>query len=340
MNTGDSDAQCIAFDEQHGITFTTVSGNEGGGTAVCNAYGIGAYPTTVLIAPNHDIVMQDLWPIPNAQTIISALESHGLEQNDCGGATLTADFTADLTDICLNNEVQFTDNSIGDPTTWTWTFEGGDPATSDEQNPVVTYSEAGSYTVTLTVTNDVDPPSEIIQEDYITVNSLAAAFMASTTDLCDQEQVQFTDITNCNATSWEWTFEGGDPATSTDQNPIVTYNTAGVYSVSLTASNDAEENNITEDSYLTVHNCTGLNSYAKLEMSITPNPGNGLFILQFNNQDYYEVTVYDITGHLLNRTTHSNNNNQLNISNLENGIYIIKASNGNTEMTERIVIRK
>ena len=340
MDTGDTDAQCEAFDNQHGITFPTISGQEGGGTAVNNTYGISMYPTVILIAPDHSIVIQDLWPIPNAQAVITALEGYGLTEHECGSATLTADFNADATTICHGDEVHFTDNSIGDPTSWEWTFEGGDPATSTEENPTVSYAASGSFNVTLTVQNVDGEENTLSSDAFITVNSLEAAFSASTTDLCDQEQVLFTDNTDCNATSWEWTFEGGDPATSTEQNPTVTYNTAGVYSVTLVAHNGDEESTITEDSYLTVHNCTGLSSYDKIEMSITPNPSTGLFQLQFSNQDYYQVYVYDITGHLLNNTTLSNNNNQLNISHLENGIYIIKATNGNTEMTQRIVIEK
>ncbi|NQT77059.1 MAG: T9SS type A sorting domain-containing protein [Bacteroidetes bacterium] len=83
MDTGDDNAACILFDETYGVTYPTISGVEGGGTQVCNAYSIGAYPTVILIAPDRTILEQDIWPIPTAQTIIDALESHGLEQHDC-----------------------------------------------------------------------------------------------------------------------------------------------------------------------------------------------------------------------------------------------------------------
>jgi len=83
MDTGDDDAACILFDETFGVTYPTISGVEGGGTAICNAYGIGAYPTVILIAPDRTILEQDIWPIATAQTIIDVLEGHGLEQHDC-----------------------------------------------------------------------------------------------------------------------------------------------------------------------------------------------------------------------------------------------------------------
>jgi hypothetical protein len=83
MDTGDDDAQCIAFDEEFGVEYPTISGVEGGGNAVCDVYGIGAYPTVILIAPDRTIVEQDIWPIATAQTIIDVLEGHGLEAHEC-----------------------------------------------------------------------------------------------------------------------------------------------------------------------------------------------------------------------------------------------------------------
>jgi thiol-disulfide isomerase/thioredoxin len=83
IDTGDDNAACILFDETYGVTYPTISGIEGGGTAICNDYQIPAYPTVILIAPDHSIVEQDIWPIATAQTIIDILESHGIEEHEC-----------------------------------------------------------------------------------------------------------------------------------------------------------------------------------------------------------------------------------------------------------------
>ena len=80
--TGDSDAACLTWVATYGVEYPTISG-AAGGTGICNQYGIGAYPTVILIAPDHSIVIQDLWPITNAQTVIAALEAQGLEQHSC-----------------------------------------------------------------------------------------------------------------------------------------------------------------------------------------------------------------------------------------------------------------
>ncbi|MCD0477268.1 PKD domain-containing protein [Chryseobacterium sp. LC2016-29] len=52
-----------------------------------------------------------------------------------------------------NNTLAFSDSSTGSPTTFSWEFVGGNPATSTSPNPVVTYATPGSYTAKLTVSN-------------------------------------------------------------------------------------------------------------------------------------------------------------------------------------------
>jgi uncharacterized protein (TIGR02145 family) len=78
----------------------------------------------------------------------------------------TAAFTASPTNITLGQSVQFTDQSTNSPTSWIWDF--GDGSASTEQNPTHTYSTADTYTVILTVSNNVDSDNEI-KADYITV---------------------------------------------------------------------------------------------------------------------------------------------------------------------------
>jgi len=80
-----------------------------------------------------------------------------------------ADFIADKTTIIVGESVNFTDLSTGYPTEYNWTFTGGTPQTSSEQNPTVFYNEVGVYDVTLTVTNEDGSDSEI-KTGYITVN--------------------------------------------------------------------------------------------------------------------------------------------------------------------------
>lgn len=336
---GDTDAAVIAYDELYGVLYPSISGVEGGGTTICNAYGIAAYPTHIIIAPDHTIIEQDIWPISSPSDFIDPLEAAGCEANECGSSTLTADFAADQTEICQTDEVIFTDNSIGGATSWEWTFDGGDPATSDEQNPTVTYNTDGIYDVTLTVTNDLGEESTLLQEDLITVSALSALFEVNETDVCNEVQVQFTDLSTCNAESWSWTFEGGAPETSDEQNPMVTYAVGGTFDVTLTVTNANGDSELIQDNYMTVHNCTAVDYLYSQEMSIAPNPGNGELQLVLPGTINYDVFIYDLTGHLLYKSSIAAGENQLDISHLESGVYLINADNGIVQYKERVIIK-
>lgn len=63
-----------------------------------------------------------------------------------------------------------------------------------------------------------------------------ANFEADKTAICPGEVIQFTDVSYNEVVQWNWTFAGGTPATSTDQNPTVTYTTPGLYEVVLSAT--------------------------------------------------------------------------------------------------------
>ena len=84
----------------------------------------------------------------------------------------TANFIADKTAICPGESVQFTDNSYGGPTLWSWTFEGQSSVTSTDQNPIVTYNTPGIYDVTLVATN-AEGSDTIIKNDFIVVTGNA-----------------------------------------------------------------------------------------------------------------------------------------------------------------------
>ncbi|NIM15079.1 MAG: PKD domain-containing protein, partial [Candidatus Aminicenantes bacterium] len=135
---------------------------------------------------------------------------------------------------------------------WSWDF--GDGGTSTEQNPTHTYIAMGNYTVTLTATNQFGSDTEI-KTNYITGTAPQppiADFTASATDINIGNSVTFTDLSLENPTSWSWSFKGGTPTTSTEQNPTVTYNTVGTFDVTLVATNAQGSDTETKVDYITV----------------------------------------------------------------------------------------
>ena len=98
---------------------------------------------------------------------------------------ISADFTVDAAAISIGGTVHFTDNSWGAQiNSWDWEFEGGTPATSTDRNPVVTYNEAGTYGVRLTVTNADGESDTKYMPNYISVVS-AYNMQNGTISTCD-----------------------------------------------------------------------------------------------------------------------------------------------------------
>gem|GEM_PF-400953 len=122
--------------------------------------------------------------------------------------------------------VSFIDESIS-PTDWIWDF--GDGNTSTQQNPTHTYSNPGTYNVTLIVSNGntacMDELTQVIQ-----ITNPTADFSANQTLGCRDLDVTFTNLSS-GTTQHIWSF--GDGATSTDYDPTHTYTTPGIYDVTL-----------------------------------------------------------------------------------------------------------
>ncbi|GAB4495889.1 MAG: hypothetical protein OHK0019_26280 [Saprospiraceae bacterium] len=258
--------------------------------------------------------------------------------NDCGSnvsiktvvviAPPVAGFNASPTTGCAPLTVQFNNQSVGNPTSWNWSFPGGNPSSSTAQNPTVVYNTAGTYSVTLIVSNGAGSDT-LVQNNFVTVNAAptagfnntingavvtfsntsqnatsylwafgdgntsnqanpthtynqdgtytvtltatnacgtttatktitivtppVAGFNASPTTGCAPLTVQFTSQSSPNVTAWNWSFPGGNPSSSTAQNPTVVYNTAGTYSVTLTVSNSAGSSTLSQTNYITVN---------------------------------------------------------------------------------------
>ena len=138
-----------------------------------------------------------------------------------------ASFTSN-SPVCLGQPMVFTNTTIpGDPpeTTYLWAF--GDGEISTDTNPLHTYAEAGTYTVTLTAHNGV------FSDTYTDTVEVLALPVAGFTYTIDQLTVVFTN-TSQNATSYLWDL--GDGITDTVANPVHTYAVEGTYTVTLWAS--------------------------------------------------------------------------------------------------------
>ncbi|MBK8620301.1 MAG: PKD domain-containing protein [Saprospiraceae bacterium] len=298
------------------LTFTNTSTN-----ATDYLWNFGDGNTSIVPNPVHT------YTSPGTYTV--TLQS----SNDCANNTSSQEIIITLAPIasfttnnpstgCSPYTVQFLSTSQNNPTAYLWTFEGGNPATSTEQNPSVVYNNPGSYDVELVVTN-ADGSDMLLQEDFILIESVptasftvqttgltisltsnlqnantvswdfddgnssqeenpvhtystegnytivmtatndcgktiisqvvnillapVASFTLSPTEGCIPLTVQFTNTSTPNTTQLVWSFPGGTPSTSSDPNPVVVYNSVGSFNVSLTASNPAGQNTFSQN---------------------------------------------------------------------------------------------
>ena len=118
-------------------------------TYACSGY----YPQTFTIT------------ISDGETVIQDVQLEA-------GEGIIPDFSANMTDVSLGGSVNFTDNTWGaNLVSWEWSFEGGEPATSNVQNPSgITYNTIGHYDVSLTVTNNDGLTETITKHNYINVS--------------------------------------------------------------------------------------------------------------------------------------------------------------------------
>lgn len=217
----------------------------------------GTGPSLTLCDPSSDNSLPENWTASSTFAAINANNDTIWATPGAPGCQVApvADFEGNPTSVQVGNNVDFTDLSLNNPTSWSWDFEGGTPATSTEENPSIQYNTAGTYDVSLTVTNQYGSDTKTIT-DYITVTTTppppVADFSGNPTTVIAGGVVNFTDESQNNPDSWSWSFEGGDPATSSDQNPMVTYNTSGTFDVSLTVTNQYGSDTKTVTDYITV----------------------------------------------------------------------------------------
>jgi outer membrane protein assembly factor BamB len=147
-----------------------------------------------------------------------------------------------------------------------------------------------------------------------------------------QDLVSFTDFSSNIPSTWLWTFEEGTPPTSTSQNPTVSYNQAGTYSVSLKVSNPFGSDSITKHCYITVQgSLTNTNWNDSDKIIIYPNPSSTFISFKnVSNIPKQSINIFSVDGRLVLKTTLKDNENYLDISFLNSGVYYVTFEERNT----------
>jgi PKD repeat protein len=257
----------------------------------------------------------------------------------------TASFSVSEDYLASGETTDFTDESSGDPTSWLWTFEGGTPETSTDQNPTgIQYNTQGAFDVTLEATNDYGS-NTFVEEDFITVDGPFADFEADNTYIEPGQSVTFTDISINNPDSWSWKFFGGNPGAYNGQAPpSVTYNGQGAFNVKLTVSNDLGSNSITKVDYINVGNVKVDEETFDDMLSVYPNPTQGSFTLDVGPHGLGDVqlVIRDARGEVVHQEVIDGRTEKINVdlSDKPAGIYLLSLQSGDVKVDRKVTLLK
>ncbi len=145
----------------------------------------------------------------------------GMWQSDlyvAGSYPPTAAFGSDKKIACPGTAIQFSDYSSGQPTSWSWSFPGGNPATSTLQNPIVSYNIPGTYPVSLTSTN-INGTDATTYNDFVIISASPVSGPSTIGDVrCGPGQVNMSATGSGLGTLRWWDAAGGGNLLATGSN--------------------------------------------------------------------------------------------------------------------------
>jgi len=218
------DVDFLAVNNLTTVTFTNQSVN-----ATSFAWDFGDGNTSILENPTHTYAAEGTFTV--SLTATNLCGSVSIEKEIEVNQLPSAGFLTDIDEGCIPFDVVFSNASSSNVTGWSWSFEGGSPASSTDPSPTVSYTSAGSFDVQLIVDSpagkDTLDMSELIFADDI-------PSVAFSIEEITEFEFAFTNASS-NATSVLWEFGDGNSSIETD--PTHIYAEPGEYIVRLTATN-------------------------------------------------------------------------------------------------------
>ena len=152
-----------------------------------------------------------------------------------------------------------------------------------------------------------------------------------------QTSLDFTDVSTGSPTSWLWSFEGGTPATSTDQNPQgIVYNFSGDYKVTLTATNQFGQNSKTDTITIVI---TGVNEPAGEQLLVFPNPSTGRFYIS-QIPEPCTITIINAASQMVRQLSIASKTDHysFDLSELKRGIYYLRIKTNTKTWLQKLVL--
>jgi PKD repeat protein len=236
-------------------------------------------------------------------------------------------FVPDTIFGCGSTQVLFADNSTVDQGTYLWMFGGGSQSTSNEQNPIITYTNTGSYTATLTLSNPAG--TSTATRDFVVVLTPlpVAAFVVDDLDMSNEVQFEYTGTT-MQSISWDF----GDPAsgvnnTSTALNPMHVYlGGDGFYTVTLRVENICGVSILQQQIEVNADGVRTSNPVLQAQVQVFPNPARDYITIRATRlgvNTSATAIFYDASGRLMTTQTVADNELTCPVSDWPAGLYFL-----------------
>jgi hypothetical protein len=174
-------------------------------------------------------------------------------------------------------------------------------------------------------------------------------FAATSTNVLINTPVTFTNATSGGyigvPETYEWIFQGGDPSTSIDKDPVVSYADSGTYDVTLIVNRGGQIDTLVKTAYMKAHYAVGMQENQTVIISkVSPNPSNGVFTLDvFSGKtvtaNVSVVNAINVPVYQENGITFSNRLTQrIDLGNVARGIYFVIVEQEGSKTVKKLII--
>jgi len=292
-----------------GLTVTFTNSSTGGGGATYS-WDFGDGNTSTATSPTHTYATNGTYTVCLTITDGCATDTY------CQPITVGCPFpTPAFSYVTTGATVSFTNSSTaGTGALYLWDFGDGNTSTATDASN--TYATDGTYTVCLVV-SDVCGSDSTCQSVVITTCTTPTAGFTSVENPVGSGTFDFTSTSSTTGTTaYSWDF--GDGNTSTSENPSNTYASGGTYTVVLTVTDSCGTNAFTG----TVSTTVGVNELSLANISVYPNPSNGLFTIEASS-NMTKAYITDVSGKLVYSGDLSGNEATINVENFAAGSYFL-----------------
>lgn len=276
-------------------------------------------PVTDPLGWNYDYLLD---PIVSYDLVLNA--SITGPDTACSSATICVE--TDSISPIFSHRMYTTNTNTSSLTEWgDGTSTAADSACHEYNMPGMFYV---SHSMVMNGWNILCIPEE--KDSLLILNSISANFSYT----ISEDTVEFVNLST-DSTQALWDF--GSAGSSSAIDVTVVFPTNGSYDVQLIATSDYGcSDTITQTVFITV----GLEEEKELQLSMYPNPSNGLLVIDNTQNENVTISIMEMTGELIHSDLVEMGQHTININHLASGHYLVKFSNKNAVRLEKLLIVK